>query len=330
MNERDAGVRREYERVRSAVGLVDLPDLGIVRVSGRDRVQYLHNMLSNDIKKLRPGQGCYAALLSNQGRMQSDLYGYAFEEELLLECPPSGKQRVLENLTKYLVSDIVTLDDYSGELGAVSLQGPESRQAAEQCSGIPLDGMEPLEHKMGEPFGNRCIVIRRDRTGCGGYDFWIPRSQLADFRSRCIGNGIPPFGHEALDWLRTEAGIPWYGVDMDQRHLPLEFGLDSAVSLNKGCYRGQEIMARVTHRGHLRKRFVGIAVRSRQAPAAGTEVRAQGAGIGEVTSATFSPRLDSALALALIKVEFSEPGTAVELSCGGAVILGHVVRLPIE
>ena len=143
-------------------------------------------------------------------------------------------------------------------------------------------------------------------------------------------NGAQIVGHEALNWLRTEAGIPWYGVDMDHRHLPLEFGLSSAVSLNKGCYRGQEIMARITYRGHLRKRFVGIAVHGERPPAPGTQVRDQGSLIGEVTSAAFSPRLESALALSILKIEFSEPGTAVEFACDGTMIPGHVVRLPLE
>lgn len=325
-----AEVRKEYELVRSAAGLIDLPNLGLLRVSGQDRVRYLQNMLSNDIKRLRPGQGCYATLLTNQGRMQSDMYVYAFEEEFLIECPPSGKQRVLENLIRYLVSDIVQMEDYSEKLQAVSLQGPGSRPAAEKCLNQSLDGMEPLEHRSAEHSGDRHIIIRRDRTGCGGYDIWTPRTENAAFRNRCMENGAQPVRHEALNWLRTEAGIPWYGVDMDHRHLPLEFGLHSAVSLNKGCYRGQEIMARITYRGHLRKKFVGIAVHGERTPAPGTEVTNQGSTIGEVTSAAFSPRLESALALAIIKIEFSEPGTAVEFACGGAMIPGRVVRLPLQ
>jgi aminomethyltransferase len=118
---------------------------------------------------------------------------------------------------------------------------------------------------------------------------------------------------------------------MDDRHLPLEFGLNEAISLDKGCYRGQEIMARITYRGHLNRRLGAIAIHHSHIPSRGTEVRAQGAKVGEVSSAVFSPRLQSPLALAVLKADSLRPGTSVELaSQDGRMIRGEVVPLPLQ
>jgi len=322
--------RREYDAVRAGAGALDLSHVGKVRVLGRDRVRYLHNMVSNDIKKLVPGQGCYAALLTHQGRMESDLYVYAFADELWLECPAVAKAHVLETLNKYIVADVVTIEDMTDKLAILSLQGPCSRRKMADCLGIPLDGQDLLQHSMVERSQARWVAVRRDRTGCDGYDLWLPRENAASiWRQWVESEDIAPVGYQALNWLRTEAGIPWFGVDMDDSRLPMEMGLDSAISLTKGCYRGQEIVARVTYRGHLDRRLGGIVLDAPEPPPNGADVRRQGARIGEVTSAVISPRLGRPLALAILKLDFLKPGTAVDVRCGESIRPGEVVAMPL-
>jgi folate-binding protein YgfZ len=186
-----------------------------------------------------------------------------------------------------------------------------------------------LEHKTIERAGQNWVVVHRDRSGCDGYDLWLPRDEVEHVWSDWAEK-LQPVGHESLNRLRTEAGIPWFGVDMGNHHLPLEFGLTKAVSLNKGCYRGQEIMARITYRGHMKKGFGGIQAGQPRMPAHGTAVLANGEKVGEITSAAFSPRLQAPLALALLKTDFLEAGTAVELSFGDERIPGVVVTLPLS
>ncbi len=320
----------EYEALRASAGAIDLSYLGLLRATGTDRTRYLHGMLSNDIKKLTPGKGCHATLLTNQGHMESDLYVYAFREDIYMECPPAGKDRILANLTKYLVGDAVELEDLSGKMGILSIQGSRSREAMQELVGLSLEGLDLLEHSAIERQGSFQVVIHRDRCGCDGYDLWLPRNELRETWDQWIrSERITPVGYEPLNWLRTEAGIPWYGVDMDDHDLPLEFGLGTAISLNKGCYRGQEIMARITYRGHLNRGFCGIAVHQSYIPPRGTEVRAQGGKIGKVTSAIFSPRLHCPLALAVLKNEFLKPGTSVGLVSNDGLIPGEVIALPL-
>ncbi len=321
--------RREYQAVRSGTGSMDLCYLGKLRVSGRDRSRYLHNMLSNDIKNLKAGTGCYATLLTHQGRMESDLYVYSFPEDYLLECRPVGRERLCGALKKYVVGDIVEIEDRTEDWGVLSLQGPQARPAMEQTVGLALEGQALLEHKtIRRPSGN-WVVVHRDRTGCDGYDLWLPAGDLHLVWEKWREKGIQPVGLVALNWLRTEAGIPWYGIDMDEHNLPMEFNLSSAISLTKGCYRGQEIVARVTYRGHLDKGFGGIAVDSMEPPTQGSEIRSGGEKVGEITSSTFSPFLGSPLGLAILKSELLKPGTAVEIICGDRLLAGKVVSLPL-
>lgn len=323
--------RAEYEAVRHRAGALDLGHLGKIAVSGRDRVRYLHNMLSNDIKALGPGSGCYATMLTHQGRMESDVHVHAFADELWLECEPAGKDRLAATLEKFIIADVVTLADRTADLETLSLQGPESRQRMEETIGGPLEGLAELGHKAIARERGDWIVVRRDRTGAGGYDLWLPATEAADLWSRwTAAMKIAPVGLEALDALRTEAGIPWYGADMDEMTLPMEMGLDHAISMTKGCYRGQEIVARVVHRGHLDRRLAGVAVGHTAPPARGALVQSEGAKIGAVTSAVWSPRLEKPLALAVLKSDYLAPGTAVEVVYGDGAHRATVVALPLQ
>jgi folate-binding protein YgfZ len=323
--------RAEYQALRHEACALDVCFLGKLRATGRDRVRYLHNMLSNDIKSLQTGAGCHAALLTRQGRMESDLWVYAFADELWLECPPCATEQVVETLNRHIVSDVVKLDAMNETLGILSLQGPKAGEIMERVSGISLSSLEPLQHRTVEGKADKWVVVRRDRTGFGGYDLWLPRADVSDvWRRWSETERVQPAGLWALDWARTEAGIPWYGTDMDDKTLPMEMGLDTAISLSKGCYRGQEIVARVTHRGRLDRRLAGIMIECGEPPSRGTEVRSQGARIGEVTSAVHSPRLGKPLALAVLKTDFLQPGTLVDVAYGESHRPGTVIALPLQ
>ncbi len=322
--------KTEYSAARGTAALFDASYLAKLRVAGRDRVRFLNNLLSNDIKNLKTGSGCYATLLTHQGRMESDLYVYARAEELLLECSPAGRERLLQSLNKYIVSDVVTVEDVSAALSIVSLQGPGSAEVLQQIVDAPVGELAPLENRaVGRPPG-ALMVVRRDRTGLGGYDLWLTSGNAPEAWKTLSKDGqARPAGHQALNWLRTEAGIPWFGVDMDERTLPMEMGLTSAISLTKGCYRGQEIVARVTYRGHLDKKLGAVSIDHPEEPAKGSKVLGANEVIGEVTSAVVSPRLGRPLALAVLKSTFLTPGTRVEVAYGDKTHLGEVVTVPL-
>jgi folate-binding protein YgfZ len=315
----------EYQAVRTGCGVLDLSHTGKFQVTGRDRVRYLHNMLSNDIKKLQTGNGCHATLLTRQGRMETDLHVVAFPDHLWLECPLAGAATALKTLNQYIVGDVVSIEDASLSYAILSLQGPGSRETMELATEVALEGMAPLQvRRTGE---GSSFVVRRDRTGCGGYDLWLPAGAAEAIWLRWTREWkIRPVGFLALNWLRTEAGIPWFGYDMDESNLPMEFGLESAISMTKGCYRGQEIVARVTHRGHLDRKLAGVAFEDDTVPEKGWEVFAEGNKIGTVTSATTSPALGRPLALCILNTGYLQPGTKVEVAGRAA----RVIHLPIH
>ncbi len=319
----------EYDALRGEAGILDICSAGKLRVTGRDRQRYLNNMLTNDIKKLAAGAGCYAALLTRQGLMESDLWVFAGTNELWLECPVCAREQVLASLNKHIVSEDVILDDLSDAVGILSIQGPNAGGIIDRRLGLDVSTLRPLEHRqIGQGAG---FVVRRNRSGFDGYDLWLPRSEIADSWNGWTGEErVHPIGFQALDWARTEAGIPWFGVDMDNRTLPMEMGLDDAISMTKGCYRGQEIVARVKLRGHLDRRLAGIAVDHTLPPAPAAEVFALGEKIGAVTSAVISPRLGKPLALAVIKTAYLQPDTRVNVSYAGMNHPGTVLALPLQ
>lgn len=320
----------EYRAAREAAALFDVSRWGRLRFVGRDRVRYLHNMTSNDIRGLKAGSGCHAALLTHQGKMESDLYVFALEESLLVECPPGGFERARTTLDRFIVSEDVRIEDLTDPFRLYSLQGPAARDAAAKISGTGISSLEPLQLlQLEQPAG--AMVIRRDRTGCDGYDLWIPQDKAESVWLSLLENGnVRAAGAQALDWLRTEAGIPWYGVDMDERNLPMEFGLMSAISLSKGCYRGQEIVARVHYRGKLDRGFGAVMVEHELPPPGGAAVLAGEQKAGEVTSATWSPRLERPLALCILKGEFLAPGTKVKVVSDEGSYPAEVVSLPVQ
>jgi folate-binding protein YgfZ len=322
---------REYESVRGGIGALDLCHTGKLAVTGKDRVRYLNGMLSNDIRSLAPGTGCHAALLSRQGHVEADVHVYSFADDLRLECPQACTARLVETLRKFAVADDVIIEDRTGTLGILSLQGPQAREAMEKTVGASLELESPHSHQGFQRGPAEWTVARRDRTGIGGFDLWLPVEDAEIVWRRWLEvDRIQPVGYRSLDALRVEAGIPWYGTELTDRTLPMEVGLEDAISLNKGCYRGQEIVARVMHRGSLDRALGGVAIDGEQVPARGAEVQAQGVQVGRVTSAVSSPALGRPLALAILKKDFLAAGTSVQIPHGAGRLAGEAVRLPIR
>jgi folate-binding protein YgfZ len=322
---------REYESVTAGIGALDLCYIGKLAVSGKDRVRYLNGMLSNDIRSLAPGTGCHAALLSRQGHVEADVHVYSFADDLRLECPQACTARMVETLRKFAVADDVMTEDRTSTLAILSLQGPRAREAMEKTVGATLEPGSCYSHHTFRCGAGEWSVALRDRTGSGGYDLWLPVEDAEVVWRRWLEvDRIQPVGYRSLDILRVEAGIPWYGRELTDRTLPMEAGLEDAVSLNKGCYRGQEIVARVMHRGSLDRALGGVAIDGEQVPESGAEIHARGVRIGRVTSAVRSPALGKPLALAILKKDFLAAGTTVEIPHGTGRLAGEAVSLPVR
>jgi aminomethyltransferase len=335
-----SGIDDEYRAARESVVVVDRSDRAFIRVTGKDRLSFLQNMLSNDVKRLQTGEGVWAALLTRKGTLISDLVVYQLGDALLLEMEPEGLSPSMESLTRYLVSEDVTLVDVTGDEALFSVEGP---RAAKLLSQVLVDLSETrlaelgVHHFISNRDEERDLRVSAARHGPGtAFDVAVPAQQAAELLVSLLDAGRPqglrPVGWQVQEIRRIEAGIPLLGADMDASHLPLEAGLDDAISFNKGCYIGQEYVVRLAHRGHLNRKLTGLAFSGQTVPNAGDEIRAShdesARAAGRVTSAAFSPSLAQPIAMGYVPSALLQPGTVVTVLSGDRALSARVTELP--
>lgn len=264
--------------------LFEIADRKVFRLSGADRKKFLNGLVSNDVLALKAGQGCSACLLTPKGKLLADFELYDRGDDLLALVPA----RAARNFTAAISKRIVLSDSKMEDITAA-----HSLQLVLDAPAVPG----------GLPYG---------RLGVPGFFQLVPKGELF------AATQSP----EALEVLRVEQGLPAFGVDMDEESLPLEARLEDAISFTKGCYMGQETVARIHNLGHVNKILVGLKCAGPVAP--GSPVLAQGVEVGRATSVVQSPKFSATLALATVKVPQSAPATKLE----AAGVAAEVVVLP--
>ena len=312
--------QKEYPAVRTKVGISDLSHRGKLRLSGKDHLKFLQGMLTNDVIKLEPGKGMYAALLTVKGRMVSDMKVYKEDDSVLLDLEPGLNIKVGELLTKYRLSYKADIDDLSEECGLFSINGPNAEELLFKVLDITPSDMEEYQHFSADIEGHNLTVVKVKRTPMDGYDIYMSGESASSVWNLFITSGkelgITPVGFQAMNTLRVEAGIPVYDVDMDESNIPIEAGLWDALDFEKGCYVGQEVVARIKWRGHVNWHLVGFVIEGERVPEPGDQIFLEQRKIGRVTSGAFSPVLEKPIALGYIRREFKEPGTKVRVTSG--------------
>jgi folate-binding protein YgfZ len=293
-------------------------DRGRIVVSGRDRASYLHGLLTNDIATLQGGEGCYAAYLTPQGRMITDLWVYELGDVILLVVGADQKDVLLQKLDQFIFSEDVQLGDVTATFGGIAIIGP---QAAETASALldetPAAALEHLkEHgNIRTRFrGQPAIVLATTDLGLPAYEILCDRSQADALIETLQSSAVPPIDRATADAIRIEAGVPVFGRDMDEHTIPLEAGIESrAISLTKGCYVGQEVIIRILHRGHGRvaRRLVRLQFDGERVPPAGQSIQVDGRDAGQVTSAVMSPSRGQPIGLGYVVRDLTTPGTRI-------------------
>ncbi len=317
----------EYASVCERVGLIDLSFRTQLELTGTDTIDFLQGMVSNDVKALRPGQGCAATLLTEQGRLVADLRIYATESAVLLDVDTRIATKTTAALERFIIADDVEIADLGARQTTIAVQGPE---AAKVPNALGLDSLpeRELHHCEATLAGVAVRLVRADQTGHGGYEIHTPSDRAADvWQALASVDGVQPVGHAALNMLRIEAGIPWYGVDMDEGRVVLEVGLEHAISFEKGCYLGQEVVERVSARGRINRRLCGLLL-SAAGPAAGDPLFKDGKDVGWLTSVTDLPRLGRTIALGYVRREHADPGTCLSIDGNGKSVVAEVATLP--
>lgn len=310
-----SSVHAEYQALQEGAGLLDICWRSRLRISGRDRKRWLQGQVTQDVAALQAGEGTYSAVLTPQGRMVAEVHIYDLGDVLFLEAP-SLQPSLSEHLDRYLIMERAEIEDISTGWAQLSVQGPMSVCALAGVLPARLADLPPLGVVQANFDGRQALVARVPRCGEDGFDVYVPAADAAALWSAlCQHRGevaVHSVGWDALNVRRVEAGIPWWGSELDSTIVPLEARLDHAISRTKGCYVGQEIIARIDARGHVNNLLAGFFVEGETLPPTGAEIRRNGARVGRVTSAVHSCKLERPIALGFLRRELQEPGTRLE------------------
>ena len=331
----------EHAALHASAGVIDLSFRSRLCLVGADRARFLHGQVTNDVKKLRAGEGCYAAITTAKGKMESDLNIFCLADELLLDFEPGLTGKISARLEKYLVSDDVQIVDAAPHYGLLSVQGPKSADVIRALNLFPeIPANEFGSVKISDPTLGEIYLANHARLFFGapnsdsasrgnknqnadleigappaGFDLFIPNNSLGAVADKLIA-AAKNFGGRACGWAafettRIENGIPRFGADMDENNLPQECGLDTrAVSFNKGCYLGQEVINRIHSFGHVNKelRRLRLADDLPALPVRGEKLFRDGKEAGYITSAVKSPMFTAILALGYVRREANQIG----------------------
>ena len=327
--------REQYDALRNRAGTLVREDRRVVGLSGSDRLTYLQGLLTNDVAALRPGTGCYAALLTAQGRMIADMKVLETGERVLIDLHKDAAAPVKDKLEQFIFSEDAQVEDLTGRLTVVGIYGPQAASIAARALATDdrLTSLGLFESQRLTTETGPVTIVRSDDLGVDGFDILTERSNASAVATGLEREGAIAVSHDTAEITRVEAGRPAWHQDMDESTIPLEAGIeDRAISLTKGCYVGQEIIIRVLHRGHGRvaKRLVGLRVTAGEViPTPGAAIRVGDREIGTVTSAVFSPAAQSPLALGYVHRDFVEPSTAVTIQHDGQTLDAAVISLPL-
>jgi folate-binding protein YgfZ len=319
----------EYSVVRDGgAGLIDLSSRGRILVSGSEAVMFLNGLITNDMKSLELNSWMPAVFANVQGRLLAAVRIIHHADGFLIETEESSRTAVLKLIERFTLAGDFKVADLTDETAELSVQGNAARDIVAKVLGAQVAKLERQKSLTREAHGNAVTLIRATHTAEDGFDIFVNRDHLPTMFAALTNAGARSVSKETFETLRIEAGVARYGVDMDETNVVTETNLDEAVSFTKGCYLGQEIIVRIKHRGHVAKKLTGLVLSENPAPPGAQVSSVDGKEIGRITSSTFSPKLNRAIALAYVKYDYLAPGTAVKIAGGEYETSGTTAELP--
>ena len=322
----------EYTALRESVALIDSNYRAYFSFTGPDRQRYVNAILTSNVRDLKPGQGTVGLLLNPQGHILAEVETFANESNILAGSHAMIRERTLATFDKFIIMDDVTLEDVTDSFGTLGLAGPQTAALLAELGASEFADLALLAHREITLGNVPCRVVRRELAGSPAATLIVAREHLqalwADLAAGVRRHGGVPAGMDALNSLRLECGIAWFGHDYDDRQIPHEAGLEhSHISYEKGCYTGQEIVERVRSRGHANRRLAELSFAAEQPPAPATKLLVAGAEVGIVTSAAMSPALGQPIGLGYLRREHSAIGTTIDASGVPAKVIEAPLRM---
>ena len=296
-------LQEHYDAARNRAAIFAEDWMGVLKLTGSERQSWLQGMVTNEVEKLEPGDSCYAAHLNAQGKVVAQMTVRATADALWLLLESAAVDKLAAAFDKLIIMEDVQVQNVSPEYAVLGVVGP---QAAAMIQGLDYQ------------------VVRVDL----GYQLITPKDDVTRISQSLIAAGATSADFEIWNILRAESGIPLYGVDVDETTTMPELG-QRGISYDKGCYIGQEVVARIRYIGHVNRRFVGFVCEGADVPEVRSAVQVQGKDAGYVTTAVFSPGLGKPIALGFANRVVSEPGTAVLLAGKTSTVAARVAALPM-
>ncbi|HVF09785.1 MAG TPA: glycine cleavage T C-terminal barrel domain-containing protein [Abditibacteriaceae bacterium] len=304
----------------------EMSHFGRFRCSGSEAGAILHHLTTNDIKSLRPGTGCDAALISSKARVLDWLTVYRLDDEFLVVTSPNRRPIFAPHVQKFILfRQDAHVADATDATAMCGLFGP---RAGDVLAGLGVTELlqAPLNaHRVLTVSGVPCHIARTQRLPCGGVLLWSQDG--AGLRRLVQESALPLCDNETFNVLRVEAGLPVAGLELTEDINPWEARLDAMVSLSKGCYNGQEVVARLHTYQKVKQRLCGLRLQQTIAPRERVLLRAEGRAAGFITSSVHSPRFGP-IALAYVRGDYQEPGRELEVALEGAMNTAMVTTLP--
>lgn len=321
----------DYTAVRNGgAGLIDLSSRGRIIVSGSEVVMFLNGLVTNDMKTLGLNAWMPAAFPNVQGRLLAAMRIIHRGDGFLIDTESATHETVLKLLDRFTLAGDFRVTDVTGETAMLSIQGRHAGDVLRTVLGeTPADVGRGQVTSAQLDEGNEVTIIRATHTSEDGFDLFFNRNGAGRLSELLTNAGAQSVSNDVLETLRIEAGIPLYGVDMDENNVVTETNLDEAVSFTKGCYIGQEIIARIKYRGHVAKKLAGLIFDDKVSLERGIKILSiDDKEIGRVTSHTFSPRLQTTIAMAYVKYDYLTPGTKVKVIAADKESTATVTALP--
>jgi folate-binding protein YgfZ len=321
----------EYTALRAGVIAVDRSHRHRMRVTGAKAADTLTGLLTNDVLSLTPGRGQYAAALTPKGKIVADLRIFARERsEFVVDAPLRAAAGWMGVVRRYVNPRVVSYEEITDTTSSLGLFGPRASEIASATLAVDRHALETLDRYAHLPVGKSGLIARVPDLGLDGFEVIIPRDEATQRWQAMVDAGARPGGLAAWEIARIEAGRPEWGLDIDETTIPQEANLDElqAISYTKGCYTGQEVVARVHFRGHVNRHLRGLRFVCRDAPPRGAQVFGDGdKPVGDVRSSALSPRLGG-IALAMVRREVPL-GATVSLRWDGGECQGGIAALPL-
>jgi aminomethyltransferase len=327
-------IAAEHRAVREAVGIADLSHRGKLRMTGEDRVKWLQSIISNDILSLQPGQGRYSSFLTHKGKMLTYFRLYLQDEAIMVEDVGEIGETTFQAMRKFLLYGTkAKMENCTESWGLLLISGPKAAQVVQSAFGVDVSDVNPVDFVTAQIGGHHALMLRTEETGEVDIEILLPTEGLLTAWTSALQAGtkfgIRTIGAHAREALRLEAGIPKAGPDLNEEIVPPEANLEGkAFSLSKGCYPGQEVVARMDTYGNVRRKLVGLILKDSVVPPHGAKLYSVDREVGWISSAVHSPQLNKVIAFGFPLRDFSTAGTELTVDCGGSKHAATTHTLP--